>query len=214
MTPTALILIVAAVAAVVDWWAVATDRRPVELIAKPAAMAALVGVAASAGSPPGDVRIWLVIGASFGLVGDVALLGDGESAFMAGLASFALGHLAYAVAAVLIGFAPLPALGGAVFTALLLGYRFVPETLPGARDHGGPVLAGAVVVYAAVISAMVIASWGSGRWMAAVGASLFAISDWVLGYQRFVAPLRGGRVAVHVPYHVGQALLIIGLAGV
>ena len=74
------------------------------------------------------------------------------------------------------------------------------------------VLAGAVVFYAAVISFMVVTSWGTAQWMAAVGASLFAISDWVLGYQRFVGPLPGGRVSVHVPYHVGQALLILGLA--
>jgi len=41
---------------------------------------------------------------------------------------------------------------------------------------------------------------------------LFAVSDWLLGYQRFVRPLPAGRLAVIVPYHVGQALLILGLA--
>jgi hypothetical protein len=40
----------------------------------------------------------------------------------------------------------------------------------------------------------------------------FAASDWVLGHQRFVGPLPGGRLSVMVPYHVGQALLIVGLA--
>ncbi len=73
-------------------------------------------------------------------------------------------------------------------------------------------LAGAVVLYACVISAMVFTAWSAAAWLAAIGAMLFAISDWVLGYQRFVGPLPGRRLSVIVPYHVGQALLIIGLA--
>ena len=40
----------------------------------------------------------------------------------------------------------------------------------------------------------------------------FAASDWVLGHARFVGPVPGGRLSVMVPYHVGQALLIVGLA--
>ena len=93
----------------------------------------------------------------------------------------------------------------------LLGYRFATRTLPGAVEHGGRVLGGAVVFYAAVISAMVVTAWATGIVLAAVGAMLFAVSDWVLGHRRFVGPLPGGRLAIMVPYHVGQALLIVGL---
>src|SRR3954452_14707536 len=50
----------AAVAAVVDWWAVASGRRSVERWAKPLTMALLVGVAATAGDPDGAVRACLV----------------------------------------------------------------------------------------------------------------------------------------------------------
>jgi uncharacterized membrane protein YhhN len=210
-TATAL-LVVAALAAIVDWWAVARGRVPVERWAKPLTMALLVGVAATAGDPPGDVRGWLVAGAVLGLVGDVALLGDGETAFMVGLGAFAAGHLAYAVAALSIGFDPMWALPGIGFMVALLAFRFASRTVPGARDHGGPVLAGAVVLYACVIAAMVISAWGSGLWLAGVGAMSFAVSDWVLGHRRFVGPLPGGRLSVMVPYHVGQALLILGLA--
>ena len=97
----AAFLIAAGVAALVDWWAVAPVVGRVELWAKPLTMALLVGVAATAGDPAGDVRAWLVVGAVLGLVGDIALLGDGEAAFMVGLGAFALGHLAYAIAALL-----------------------------------------------------------------------------------------------------------------
>jgi uncharacterized membrane protein YhhN len=208
----AAFLIAAGAAALVDWWAVAGGRRTVELWAKPLTMALLVGVAATAGDPDGDVRAWLVAGALLGLVGDIALLGDGEVAFMVGLGAFAVGHLAYAIAAVLVGFDAAWALVGAVFMAVLLGFRFATRTVPGARGRGGPVLAGAVVFYACVITSMVITAWGTTAILAGLGAMAFAASDWVLGHERFVDPLPGGRLSVIVPYHVGQALLVVGLA--
>ncbi len=40
----------------------------------------------------------------------------------------------------------------------------------------------------------------------------FAVSDWVLGFDRFVRPLHQGRLAVMVTYHLGQLLLILGLS--
>jgi uncharacterized membrane protein YhhN len=157
-----------------------------------------------------------VTGAVLGLVGDVALLGDSELRFMTGLGAFALGHLAYAVAAVQIDVTAW-ALVGAAFMAALLAFRFVSRIVPGARREGGGVLAGAVMFYGIVISLMVISAWGvfatdSPAWMAAVGAMLFAVSDWVLGHRTFAGPLRVGRLGVMVPYHAGQALLIVGVA--
>ncbi len=207
-----ILVVSAATLALIDWWAVASKRRRLEWGAKPATMAALVAVAAIAGDAPGDVRTWLVIGALFGLIGDVALLPAGETSFMVGLGAFAVGHLAYVVAALSVGFDAVWAVPGAVFVAGLLGFRFLTRIVPGARQHGGPILAGAVMFYAIVISAMVVTAWSSAAWLAAVGAMLFAVSDWVLGHQRFVGPLPGRRLSVIVPYHVGQALLIIGLA--
>ena len=212
VTSTVILLLAATALALLDWWAVWRRNRRLESFAKPATMAALVGVAAVVGDVPGDARAWIVVGAVFGLAGDVALLGESEGAFMAGLGAFAVGHLAYAIGAVLVGFDPVWALAGAAFVVALLSYRFFDSTVPGARSQGGSVLAAAVLFYAAVISTMTVAAWATGAWLAAAGASMFVISDWVLGHQRFVGPLPGGRLAVIVPYHVGQALLIVGLA--
>ena len=206
------LVIAAAVIAIVDWWAVATGRRRVEHVAKPLTMALLVSVAATAGDPGNDVRVWLVLGAALGLVGDIALMGDGEVAFMIGLGAFSLGHVAYAVSALYVGFDPAWALVGVVYIVALLSFRFATRTVPGARRLGGSVLAGAVVFYACVISAMVVTAWGSAVALAGVGAMAFAASDWVLGHERFVGPIPGGRMSVMVPYHIGQALLIVGLA--
>lgn len=207
-----MLLLCVVVVALVDWWAVASERRRVELVAKPATMLLLVAVAATLGDVAGDVRIWLVVGAALGVVGDTALLDDGEPAFLVGLTAFAFGHLAYAVAAAHVAFDPVWAVAGAVTVGGLLAFRFATRTVPGARRHGGAVLAGAVVAYAAIISAMVVTAWASRIALAALGATLFAISDWVLGHERFVGPVPGHRLSVMIPYHVGQALLIIGLA--
>ena len=215
-----VLLIVAGLAALTNWWAVSDPanarKHRIEQWAKPITMALLIGVAATAGSPDDGVRIALVTGGVLGLVGDVALLGDSELRFMTGLGAFALGHLAYALAAVQIDVTPW-ALVGAAFMGALLAYRFVSRVVPGARREGGGALAGALMFYGVVISLMVIAAWGmfatdSPAWLAAIGAMLFAISDWVLGHRMFAGPLPLGRLGVMVPYHLGQALLILGVA--
>lgn len=212
-----VLLAAAAVGAVVDWWSVAgAGRRHVERWAKPATMGLLCAVAAVAGSPSGGVRAALLTGAVLGLVGDVAI-GESEGRFLAGLAAFLVGHLAYVVAAVQVGFDARWALVGLVAMVALLSVRFVSRIVPGAVAAGGRVLGAAVVVYGLVIAAMVVTAWGaagagSPAWLAGLGACSFAVSDWVLGHNRFAGPIPGGSVTVMTTYHVGQALLIVGLA--
>lgn len=208
----AVLLVTFGAAALTDWYAVGTKQRRLEVVAKPATTAVIVALAATTGELAGDTRAALVIGAVLGLIGDVALLRDDEASFMAGLGAFALGHLAYVAAAVLIGVDTGAAALAVPFLAVLLGFRFLTRAVPGAKQHGGSVLAGAVVFYACVISAMIVTAYGVRSWVAALGASLFAVSDWILGHERFVAPVRHGRVAVHVAYFVGQLLLVLGLA--
>ena len=207
-----LLVVAFALVAVANWAAVAAGRRVLVVVTKPLATVLLVALAATGGSIDGGARGALVVAVVFGLVGDVALLFDGETAFMAGLGAFAVGHGAFVVTAVLVGVSVTTALLAIPFMAVLLGWRFLPQTVPGARRAGGPVLMGAVLFYAVIISAMVLTATGTGRWAAAIGAMSFAVSDWILGFDRFVRPLRNASVAVMVTYHVGQLLLILGLA--
>ena len=95
----------------------------------------LVVVAATAGSPEPVVRVALVLAVLFGLLGDIALLGDSETRFMAGLGAFAVGHAAYVVAALGVGWSWPHALIAVPFMAVLLGWRFLPETAPA---HAAP----------------------------------------------------------------------------
>ncbi len=173
-------------------------------------MALLVVLAAVAGTPSTTVRVLVVIGAIFGVMGDVALLNDGPDWFLRGLAAFAVGHGFYAVAALTVGVSS-SGWWGLLFVVALFTWRFIPRVVPGARAAGGTLMMGAVLFYAAIIAVMVIGAFGTGVWLAAIGAALFALSDWVLGQRSFVGPETFHRLAVMIPYHLGQTLLILGL---
>jgi uncharacterized membrane protein YhhN len=58
---------------------------------------------------------------------------------------------------------------------------------------------------------MVVAAWATGRPLLALGATVFMASDAVLASDRFVRPLRWGRLAVMVTYHLGQVLIVLGV---
>ena len=62
-----------------------------------------------------------------------------------------------------------------------------------------------------VISAMVITATGTRSWVAALGAMLFATSDSIIGYNRFVTSVESADLPIMVAYHGGQVLLILGL---
>jgi uncharacterized membrane protein YhhN len=199
------------VLAVADWTAILRQeafRRP---LTKTAASVVLVAIAASAGDMDGQARAALVVAATFCLAGDVALLGRSDRRFLAGLATFAVGHVAYVVTALLVGVSwPRLAVAFPVL-AVLLGFQVVTRMLPGALRRGGPPMLVAVVVYSLIISAMVITATGTPSWLAFVGATLFGVSDSMIAYNRFVRQFPRADLPIMVTYHVGQLLLIGGL---
>jgi uncharacterized membrane protein YhhN len=208
---TAVALLVAALlVAVVDWWAVATDRRTVEYVAKPATMLVLIAAALAVDPADGTQRAWFVAALVLSLVGDVFLMLP-HDLFVPGLASFLLGHVAYVVglwsgdtstAGFLVGVAiiavALPLLGGRIVRAVRAGDE--PELL-------GPVSA-----YILVISAMVVSAGASGQVVALAGALSFYASDALIAWGRFVREVPRGRVAVMVTYHLAQGALVASLA--
>src|SRR5207248_7365578 len=96
-------------------------------VCKPAALAALV-VAGSVLHPyDGTTRWWFVVALVFSLAGDVFLMLP-RDLFVAGLASFLVGHVAYVVGLVahgLDGAAVLRAAVGLVVISALLARRIV-----------------------------------------------------------------------------------------
>jgi uncharacterized membrane protein YhhN len=133
-----------------------------------------------------------------------------DGAFLVGLASFLLGHIAWIVAFARHGVHSWQLLAGLLVvaggTSLVL-----PRVLRGARTAGGDVLAAAVGVYSAALAVMVVFAFGTTAVATAVGGALFLASDATLAWDRFVRRLLRGQVIVMVTYHLAQALLLIGL---
>ena len=69
-----------------------------------------------------------------------------------------------------------------------------------------------VGVYMTVIALMVGSAIASGEMVATAGALLFFLSDALIAVDRFVAPFAAARLAIIVTYHLGQLLLVVGLA--
>lgn len=218
----AFLLLLALALAALDWLAVEKGWKRLEYVAKPGVMLALLaallqagGTAALAG-PAG----WFAAGILLSLAGDVFLMLPRER-FVAGLAAFLLAHLAY-----LAGFNPtLPPLnlasGILALLVALVGVQLYRRIAAGLDASGHPGLKTPVLVYSIAISLMLLAAlltlvrqeWEAGpALLAGGGALLFFISDLTLAWNKFVAPLPAGRLRVHITYHLGQALIVLGAA--
>jgi uncharacterized membrane protein YhhN len=200
-----------AACAVADWLAIWHGAEHRRTLTKPAATIVLVAIAAVAGEMAGDARAALVVAALLCLAGDVALLGGSNERFLTGLSAFALGHIAYVVSALLIGVS-WPRLAVAFpILVVLLGFQVVTRMLDGARRHGGQPMLVAVAGYSLIISAMVVTATGTPSWLAFAGATLFAVSDSMIAYNRFVRSFHRADLPIMMTYHLGQLLLIAGL---
>lgn len=175
---------------------------------------ALLALAGLAGQAPALI----VAGLALGSAGDFALSRPGTRAFLAGMAAFALGHLAYVVAFVSrsleiggLAFGPVQT-GLLVLLALLLISTEVwlaPRT--GAlrwpvRFYG--------LIIGAMAAAVIVLPENTGDRILQAGAALFLLSDTLLSLRLFVArrepAQRALGYAVWPAYWAGQALILWG----
>ncbi len=154
----------------------------------------------------------ILLGLFFSLGGDVALMFISSKAFLAGVACFLLAQVVYGVT-----FATRGALAGSwlgtAIVMLLLFAALMAYLYPHLGKMRLPVL-----VYAAVISFMVLAAVGTRRsprfgatqsWLVAVGAILFYISDVILAVNKFAHPFKYARLANLSAYYAGQLLIAL-----
>jgi alkenylglycerophosphocholine/alkenylglycerophosphoethanolamine hydrolase len=211
-----LMLIVALLFAVGDWLAVARDRRRLEVVCKPAALLALLASASLLTREPHDawqVRFFLP-GLGFSLAGDIFLMLHGKRFFLAGLVAFLLAHICY-----IIGFnRAMPPWPSFVFLIPVsgIGIFLFRRMANGLRQRGEGRMLAPVAIYSVVLSGMLFSAWatlfrpewtGLRQGLAIGGASLFFVSDTILGWDRFVAPFPLARLGIHITYHLGQMAL-------
>ena len=211
--PTAAVVVAALLTGAVmlaNLWAVGRDRRDIERVTKPAAMVGLLAVAALAGAGDTASGRWLLLALVLGLVGDVLLLDDSQPRFVAGLAAFLIGHLAFVASFAAAG-QDRPGWGWFGLAVLSASLAVGRGILPGARAAGGPPLTAAVAAYMLVIGAMAVTGWATGLLLVGLGVSLFVVSDTVLALGRFVAARPWTRPVTMLTYHGAQVLIVAGL---
>jgi uncharacterized membrane protein YhhN len=202
-------LALALVVAVADWIAVQREHQVAEYACKPLTMVLLIGAAVALDPPDPAARAWFVVALVLCLVGDVLLMLAAEL-FAAGLGAFLLGHVAYIAGMHVQGVAGGRFLVGVVLVmAVLAGLG--TRILRGVRAGPDPNLAGPVVAYMFVISAMVASAIGVGSLAGILGASLFYASDALIAWNRFVRETPHARLTVMVTYHLGQVGLVLSL---
>ncbi|PWC08027.1 hypothetical protein DF223_01315 [Mycetocola zhujimingii] len=151
-------------------------------------------------------RAWLLLAAlALSCVGDVALLSNSSTAFVIGLSSFLLAHLAYIVIFAGATGAGRPRFWGLVYVAWLVALLLV--LVP----HLDALLV-PVIGYGFVIAGMAIAATRCAP-KVTVGATLFLLSDSLLAINRFVpdANLWQPGFLIMLTYIAGQALIAWGL---
>lgn len=179
---------------------------------KPLASAGFVLVALAAGATSTGWGKLVLAGLLLGWLGDVLLIPRGaHRAFLGGLASFLLGHLAYAVAFLERGVSLDWLLVG---LALMVGPALAAWAW--LRGRVPPEMSVPVRAYVSVISAMVACALGSfgkaPNVPLLVGAIAFAISDLAVARERFVAPGISNQLW-GVPLYYGGQLLLAAATG-
>lgn len=210
MTGAAFLLLALALAAAAgDWVAVQQENKVLEYVCKPLTMVLLVCAALALDPDVSAVRAWFVVALVLSLAGDVLLMLPADR-FVFGLAAFLLGHIAYIVGMqvdgvdgprFLVGVVLVMTLLAVIGTAILRSVRAGPE----------PKLAGPVVAYMFVISAMVSSAIGVGHPAGIIGAGLFYASDALIAWNRFRRELPHGHLAIMVTYHLAQIALVVSL---
>lgn len=156
----------------------------------------------------------VIVGLVLGWFGDIALLGRGTRSFLVGLALFLIGHLSYILwfgrhvdATVLIDlwWTIVPALAVLLGVGMLLWHRAGELRLPAI------VYSLVLIVSVLTTAAAVRSGWDRGL-LALAGASLFLVSDAILGIREFTPWIGRAQVAVMATYIPAQ--VCIGLSGI
>ncbi len=194
-------------AAAVAGMLVSEARAPrAEWLFKPLASLCFIALALQAGALDSDYGRWLLAGLVLCLGGDVFLIPQGQKTFLAGLTSFLLGHLLYAIAFLQLPLNLSAMLVGALPVALLAVFslRWLWPHLPDPMQLP-------VVAYIGVICTMLLmagSTWGSAPAVfAIIGAWGFAISDLSVARNQFIARGMGNRLWGIPLYYSSQMLL-------
>lgn len=218
-------LVLALLLAFIDWVAVARGWKKLEYAAKPGTMLILLIGIIFMGGFSSVLLICFEIGVFLSMLGDVFLLLSyvrlSNKWFLAGLAVFILAHLAYITGLniPLPDVSPIISVGISIILAISAG-RVLGKIIEGVRRKGLrqleiPIIAYGMVITIMLLSAVLVLLDGKLGFPASLlvvcGAFLFYLSDVLLAWNRYVNPVRLGRLINIILYHVGQIALVAGV---
>ena len=185
-------------------WAEYRQNRKMQIWLKPLAAALFILIAVLGGAIYWDYGQWILFALVACAIGDVFLLSRNSPAkFKLGMLAFAIGHLLYVVAFIELaqsdGFniwGVLPALAAAAYLV------WIWNKLP--KDMKIP-----VVIYTAIIVAMVLRSLDMPIWYVPLAAIMFAVSDMFVARDRFIQETPINALAITPLYFGAQALFAL-----
>lgn len=184
----------------------AAGRHRAFYLLKPLTTLLVLGAAASAEGADPVYRNWVCAALLLSMGGDIALMFEGDRAFLTGLGGFLFAHGLFVWAFTLHGLA-LPPLWVAV--PIGAGTLFFIWLLP----RTGPLMV-PVVVYATALSAMAVIAAARAEirddasgWLAAAGAVAFLFSDSVLAVRQFWGPYRRAQATILSSYWLAIGLV-------
>ena len=182
-----------------------------EYAAKPATVGLLLAAALALHPVSETRRDAFAVALALSLAGDVFLMLPSD-AFVLGLGSFLLAHVAYIAGFIAGGDMGRVGLPVAAASVAVAGAAAGGRIVIAMQRTGGNSLILPVVVYMLAISTMTTCALATGRVPAALGGVLFFVSDSLIAENRFVRPLRWAPVAIIVTYHLAQTGLVWSLA--
>jgi uncharacterized membrane protein YhhN len=194
--------------------------RTARFVTKPLLMPVLATAFVGATEGRGRLAQGTAAAQAFSWGGDVALLGKGDTAFLAGLSSFFAGHIGYVVA-----FASAREKGNPIGSPGVKGAALMLATtapvMAYAAGRKEPKLRVPVAAYSAVLASMFATSTlldkdlpARARNTIAAGTGLFLASDTILGTREFLLKSDSPALdaAVMATYTAGQGLIALGVA--
>jgi uncharacterized membrane protein YhhN len=218
-------LILAFIFASFEAIAVSKDVRKLEYVAKPAVMVCLFLWLYVITGLRGEA-VWFGAGILFSLVGDVLLMISPDRMFLFGLIAFLFTHILYIIGfkeilQLFFGLQQLPVWWNILLLFILIAIlgliMRVTDSMRKNRQHA---LVNPVRVYGLVILLMsysALSTLYDPAWktdaasLVSIGAILFCASDTILAWNKFVTPIKHGRLLNITMYHLGQIGLIAGV---
>lgn len=192
-----------------------SENRRAQKILKPAAALGFITISLMVGVPPSQYTQIILIGLIACAIGDVCLLSrHSQKLFLAGMAAFAAGHLAY-----LTAFMKVPTsepnvwhiIGSLVTIAVGVG------VFSWMRPHIPPKMSVPVQFYVFIIIIMVVNALQlppkGPLFLAMIGAVMFATSDIFVARDRFVSTDPKNALAITPLYFGAQALIALSTQG-